>query len=173
MKIRFKAACAAGLVLVAWNLPAADVMRVVAKAGRATCRYACGEPAEVTFDVLGTNGVRLTAGEVTVSADNFGARQVVAPRTVDLVRENPFKVKATNGEPGFVRFTVSGKGLSRPFVYGVGFDVPRIRPGTPDPADFDAFWSEAIARYDREFPSGPAIRLDEKLSRGMRPISAA
>lgn len=155
-----------GLAFAACGLRAANAIKVVATADRLSCRYACGETAEVSFEVFGTNGVRLSEGELTVSVDNFGAQRVLAPRQVDLSRENPFKVNATARQPGFLRFTVSGRGLDGPFVYGVGFDVPKIRPGTPEPEDFDAFWSAAIARYDRAYPDGPAVCLDEKLSRG-------
>lgn len=142
------------------------VARVEATSDHADCRYAVGERSEVRFAVTDTNGVPLKAGRVTVKVDNFGTREMVPERTVDLANENPVKVVAGRETPGFLRITltsadtneivIAGNGLwgrhLREFIWGQGFDVEKIVSGTPDVADFDAFWSNAVARLDATVP---------------------
>ena len=119
--------------------------------------YAAGEVVPMTVTVADTNGVPVSAGSVTAVLDNYG-RKEFARRTVDLSKENPFVVKATRPTPGAVRLTLSAAG-TKPASWGVMFSPERIRTGSPKPSDFDAFWREAKARYDREVP------VDVKLER--------
>lgn len=157
----------------AWCAPSTCIdARIKAEANRVNGRYAVGETAVVTFTAVGTNGLPLTEGKLRVSLDNFGRRKV-SERTVDLSKENPFTVSTTKETPGFMRCTVGGVDgvttrsnadwVKGPYVYGVGFDVEKIASGTPDPADFDAFWSQAIAACEREVPLDPRLeRMPEK-----------
>ena len=131
-------------------------------ADRPDCHYHAGEVSELTVTVTDTNGVKLTSGKVSAWADNFGARGIVEKRDFDLSVANPFKVTASRATPGFIRWNFSDKGCRKQF--GVGYDTDKIRPGTPEPADFDAFWRGAIAKYDREITDPPEMELDSSLS---------
>jgi len=133
-------------------------MRFEAAADHTNCLYACGETAAVTVCAKDAEGRLLRCGRLSLTVDNFGAA-VVTNRTVDLACENPFTVRLTRANPGFSRLTVSSN-----FTWGVGFDVAKIRPGTPYPDDFMDFWRAAIAKYDREIPNDIALRTDDALS---------
>jgi len=144
----------------------AGVARVVARPDRPDCRYAAGETARVSLEVVATNGVRLTHGRVKVTVDNFGTSSLAPERTVDLSVENPVTVIARRTTPGFARVTLSNVttndfrldgnyswGAGTPaFTYGLAYDIGRIASGTPDVDDFDAFWSNAVARLEATVP---------------------
>jgi len=142
------------------------VAHVIARPDRSDCRYASGETAHVSFTLVAENGEMLTRGRLKVAVDNFGSRALVPDRTVDLSVENPVRVVVRRDSPGFARVTLStvttndflidgnyswGRNLPA-FTYGIGYDVGRISPGTPDVPDFDAFWSNAVARLDATVP---------------------
>jgi len=147
-----------GLALVVSTFAfAADDVRLEAMADRMDCLYAGGETGVVAITARDAKGELLKSGKVTVRVDNFGAR-VITNVTADLSVENPFSIRVSRKEPGFVRFS-SGK-----FFYGIGFDVRNIAPGTPLPDDFVKFWKDAIAKYDREIPAVPEVWIDEALS---------
>jgi len=141
----------------------ASVAAVVSmRPDRATCTYSLNEPAKLQVRVCGTNGAALASGRLTVRIDNFGAKSLQPDRTVDLARENPFQLTVTRGTPGFVRVTVASPdpalvvkgnaGQGGGYVYGVAFAPDRIAPGTPEPADFDAFWADAMRKLDATVP---------------------
>ncbi len=168
------AASAAGTLLAA-QLTVLDV-----KADRATCVYGAGETATVTVRATDGKGKALMAGRLSYTVDNFGARQVER-RTVDLAKENPFTVKVTKANPGFMRLNIKSatKGLvvaRNPgvrqdglYVYGIAFDPTRIQPGTPEPADFDAFWANAIRELDATVPLDLKLEpLPDQLNGEMR-----
>ena len=138
--------------------------------------YACGAPA--TFSVRltdGDTGLPMTTGVVRARLDNFGER-LVAERAFDLSRTNGFAIAGTLSEPGFLRLTVSGaseemrfadngtwNGGSN-FTWSVGYEPERIRVGSERPADFDAFWAAAKAKFDRDVPKD--MRIQEEPSLG-------
>jgi cephalosporin-C deacetylase-like acetyl esterase len=86
-------------------------------------------------------------------------------RTVDLAKENPFRLSGTLSEPGFLRLSIStGKG--KPTMFGVGYEPEKIEKGSPSPADFDAFWAKAVADLDATVPADPQLKLLPERSAG-------
>ena len=113
-------------------------------------KYDCGETAVFTV-VAHTN-----AGVATVRLDNFG-KGVLEERTVDFAKTPRLELKGTRDIPGFLLLTVRlGKETKR---CGASFGRRQITGGAEKPADFESFWREAIAKYDREVP------VDVKLER--------
>ena len=145
-----------GSVLFA-ALAAAAGAKFEADADHADWLYRCGESAVFTVALKGEDSAPVTNGTAEAWLDNFGARIVTAKRTVNLAKENPFKVSGTLEKPGFLRLNVHSKGV-KPVVCSAGFEPEGIRQGTPEPADFDAFWAEAKRKFDAEVPVD--IRLE-------------
>lgn len=91
--------------------------------------YRCGEAATFTVHVTDEAGQPLSTGKVSAVVDDFGShRQFV--RDIDLSAGNPFKIHGLLQEPGFLRLTLSGAGVEKPFVWSVGYEPERIRPVT-------------------------------------------
>jgi len=118
--------------------------------------YRIGEEAVFTVTVM-RDGKPASDGAVDVMLDNFGPANQLSNR-IDLAQSNPFTVKGSLKEPGFLRLTVKGKDLGSA-IWSVGYEPEKIVKGSPLPADFDAFWSAARARLAKEVP------LDAKLVR--------
>ena len=125
--------------------------------------YAVGE--EATFSVTAMrDGKPLATGAVEVKLDNFGP-SVQQDRRVDLAEGNPFTVKGTLAEPGFLRLTLIGEGASK--VWSVGYKPAKIAKGSPMPEDFDAFWASARAKLAKEVPlDAQMTRVEERSTRG-------
>ena len=117
---------------------------------RADGVYAAGDSVPLTVTVWVTNGVKVVSGDVTAILDNFGSKEFSRVK-VDLAKGNPFTVTATRATPGLVRLRLKA-GETPEFAWGVAFSPEKIRTGSPRPRDFDRFWSEAKAKYDREVP---------------------
>ena len=126
--------------------------------------YKCGEQATFTVTAVGDDGARVAKGTVTASLDNFGPGKLDR-RTVDLAQENPFKMKGSLSEPGFLRLCLAGKDC-RNQVFGVGYEPERLKKGSPSPADFDAFWEAARARLAQEVPlDAQVVRVPERCTK--------
>lgn len=110
--------------------------------------YRCGETATFTVKVMDGDALMKT-GSVSVVLDTFGTN-ILSRRTVRLDVTNGFAVAGTRSDPGFLRLTVHGAGGTA--TWGVGYEPDRIRPVTPVPDDFDAFWAAARQRLAREVP---------------------
>ena len=133
-------------------------------ADKENCLYRCGETATFAVTAVGTNGQPVTEGSVSATVDNFGPQQQVK-RTVDLAKENPFRLSGTLSAPGFLRLTVSA-GKGKPTMFGVGYEPEKIEKGSPSPADFDAFWAKAVADLDATVPADPQLKLLPERSAG-------
>lgn len=126
--------------------------------------YACGEQATFTVRLLSTNALaatRLPCAKLDASCDT-----VLTNLPFDVsVTGVAFKVSGTLVEPGFLRLALppTRDGNSDPFVFCAGFEPEKIKKGSPSPADFDAFWTEAKARLAREVPLDPQmLRVPER-----------
>ena len=126
--------------------------------------YSCGEKAVFTVKAVGDGGAPITNGFVTAALDNFGSRKIVE-RRIDLSKENPFRLEGTLDKPGFLRARLSGAGCEGR-VFGVGFSPEGIRPGAPNPPDFDAFWADAVKRLDETVPVDARLELVPEKSKG-------
>ena len=123
--------------------------------------YRAGE--EVTFKVTvkGDSGEPMKRGRASWRLDNFGTNKLASGK-VDLAAGNPFFVKGSMSEPGFMRLAVFSH--TNNAVWGVGDDVDKIRQDEPCPADFDAYWTAEKARLEKEVPLDPKMTLDERRS---------
>ncbi|MGN0853322.1 MAG: acetylxylan esterase [Kiritimatiellia bacterium] len=130
-------------------------------ADRADCLYRCGEEATFTVTAVGSDGGAVTSGVVNAVVDNFGPRIQVRER-IDLSGRNPFTLKGTMAEPGFLRVRLDGADC-RKQSFGVAYEPARIEKGSPSPADFDAFWAAARAKLAREVPlDARVVRVPER-----------
>ena len=143
-----------------------DPARIRVSADRPDALYRCGETAVFSVSVdPGPDGAP-ASGEATVTLDNFGSRESLR-RTVDLARGNPFEVRGTLAEPGFLRLCVRPAGSNAKKVFGVGFEPEKIRKASPSPPDFDAFWAEAKRGLDATTPVDPQmVRVPEQCTDG-------
>ena len=127
--------------------------------------YRCGETARFTVTVYGTNGTVATSGKINWTLDNFGPK-TIATGCADLAKANPFMVSGTMDEPGFLRLHAPNPSHpnkhKRTFVWSVGFETSRIRPGATRPADFDSYWADERARLATEVPFDLRIAVDER-----------
>ena len=123
--------------------------------------YRAGE--EVTFkvSVKSDSGELIKSGRASWKLDNFGTKKLASGK-VDLAAGNPFFVKGSLSEPGFMRLAVFSH--TNNAVWGVGYDVDKIRQDEPCPSDFDAYWTAEKARLEKEVPLDPKMTLDEKRS---------
>ena len=155
-----KVTVAAGLVLVGF---AAFADQVKIEQNRESALYASGETAAFKVTVVDDAGKAVAAGKAKWTLDNFG-KVVIGTGESDLASGNPFTVKGSLSEPGFLRLTV--KSGTNSVVWSVGYDVTKIRQAEPRPADFDAYWAGEKARLAREVPLNPSCEKVERLSRG-------
>ena len=123
--------------------------------------YRAGEEATFTVTVKDGDGGLVKSGSAVWSLDNFGSKKVGSGRS-ELADGNPFTVKGKLDEEGFLRLRVGVQTNS--VIWGVGYDVEKIRQSEPCPADFDAYWTAEKARLEREVPLDPQMTLDEKRS---------
>jgi len=124
--------------------------------------YAVGDEAAFTVTVKDDAGNPLNAGDARWKLDNFGSVSLGVGKA-DLAAGNPFVVKGTMREPGFLRLTVNAS--SNSVTWGVGYDVGKIRQNEPCPDDFDAYWTAEKQRLAREVPLDARCARDEKLSK--------
>ena len=146
------AACVAG---------AAFAARIEVTQDHADALYKAGEETTFTVTVKDDAGALQKSGSASWTLDNFGSQKLASGKA-DLTAGNPFTVKGVMNEEGFLRLRVSSH--TNHVVWGVGYDVLKIRQNEPCPADFDAYWTAEKARLEREVPLDPKMTLDEKRS---------
>jgi len=150
--IAFATVCVAG---------AASAARIEVTQDHADALYRAGEEATFTVTVRDGDGQPAKSGLAEWTLDNFGTKKIGNGRA-KLADGNPFTVKGRLDEEGFLRLRVRAQTNS--VVWGVGYDVEKIRQAEPCPADFDAYWTAEKARLEREVPLDPKASLDERLS---------
>ena len=122
--------------------------------------YRCGETATFTVRLLEKKNLDASRRPCAV-LDNFGTT-VFTNMLFDVSATGVvFKFSGTLREPGFLRLSLppTKSGRNDPFVFSAGFEPEKIKKGSPSPADFDKFWSDARARLAREVP------LDAQMTR--------
>lgn len=122
--------------------------------------YRCGETATFTVRLLEKKNLD-ASGRPCAVLDNFGTT-VFTNMPFDVSTTGVvFKFSGTLREPGFLRLSLphTKGGRNDPFVFSAGFEPEKIKKGSPSPADFDKFWSDARARLAREVP------LDAQMTR--------
>ncbi|MCQ2391828.1 MAG: acetylxylan esterase [Kiritimatiellae bacterium] len=127
--------------------------------------YRVGERATFQVSVAEKDGKVPTSGVVHAKLDNFGPR-TLAYATWDLATNHVFTMVGALDEPGFLRLTLNAKD-SPAKVWGVGVAPGQIVKGSPSPADFDAFWAEARAKFRRDFPNAD-VQLEKVTERSTK-----
>ena len=153
----------AGVVCIA----SADAKGLVGfrfEADHPDCLYRLGEEAVVTVTATNGAGEAVRTGSVRVEWDNYGRRNLGVVKEWNFAEKNPLVVKGALDKPGFMRVRVQGKDPEGTWIgcqWGVGFEPEKIRPASERPADFDAFWEGAIARFAKEVPIDAKMEKDE------------
>lgn len=142
---------------IVWAQPAQKMVNVVITP---SCDdWQCKVKEEVTFSIhVLKNKVLLK--NVSVEYE-LGPEYFPTETKKDLVlKEGKLTLKSSMKEPGFlrckVRANVDGKTYEE--IATIGVDVDKIQPTTPEPKDFDAFWTKAIENA-RKFPLDPIMTL--------------
>jgi cephalosporin-C deacetylase-like acetyl esterase len=130
--------------------------------------YRCGEKATFTVTILDTKNLLKSDLKQDVQLDNFGT-QLVAKSSFDMVKGAKFSISGTLNQPGFLRLTLP-QTKSPPHadvrIHSVAFEPEKISKGSPSPADFDEFWTEAQKKIAREVPLDPRMELIAERSTG-------
>lgn len=121
---------------------------VTITADRAGAVYGRGEAAVFTVTAAGAR-----AGTLDVEVTDFGT-QTIARAVLDLAATNAVTVRGALGRPGFLLCRASGMfgGRRMEALCGAAFEPLALRAPAPCPDDFDAFWSNAVAKLDAETP---------------------
>ena len=127
--------------------------------------YRCGETATVNVRVRNaTTGAPVSVGKVRVELDALDNR-VFRTEEHDLEKGGgSFAVKGTLAKPGFLRLKLHKDDEAKFKPWCVAFDPDGIPAGVDDPADFDAFWANAYAKYAKDIPLDFEKRFDADLS---------
>lgn len=125
--------------------------KVSAEFDRKSGIYQCGEKAEFTITVTGKDGKKLEKGDLLVTFSNgYGTKRQIN-HVFDLAKGNPVKVSGTMDTPDILRanfnYRVPGGKYGYLGVKNVVFSPEKILPGAACPADFNAFWQQAVAGY--------------------------
>ena len=109
------------------------------------------ERVPLSVTVKDERGQKASSGRVTAVIGDY-CGQELCRREMDLSKDNPFHLEMTSPVPMVQRLTLKSPG-SEDYVRAIPFAPVSVRRKMECPADFDAFWREARARYDREVPN--------------------
>lgn len=130
--------------VLSWGWPVFSTVDI--SADRDGALYDCGETATVSVVVHRQDGSLLTDGQAIVELSLDGGVKTLSTVTNDLAQANPFVVKGTLSEPGFLMARVYEPGVKgRKAVANLAFSPSGIRQACPEPDDFDAFWAAQFA----------------------------
>ena len=138
------------------------------EADHSDCLYKLGEEAVIVVTATNGAGEAVREGCCRVDIDNFGGHRFSTIANQDFSKENPFTVRGTMMEPGFLRVNISGEDPQGRYLgcwWGVGYEPEKIRPASARPVDFDVFWDTAIAKFEKEVPFDVTMVLDEQESK--------
>lgn len=147
------------IVGTAWCLAAAEPSLAIATSNP-DAQYAPG--AAITWTIALKDAEGLPKAKVAYTVKKGGATQV-AQGALDL-SAGPATVAATLGEPGVLLLEVVAKAEGQKELKGLSLAAVQaraIKPVTPCPADFDAFWQGKLAELAK-VPANP--RLESKPS---------
>ena len=148
-----------GALVLAAIAGSASAVKFEVVRDHADCLYKCGEEAVFTVAVRNDDGTKATSGKVKWTLDAYNPGDKLAKGEVDLAAGNPFTVKGSLKEPGFLQLMLHADGFKYPFNVGgwsVGYEPEKIRKGSTCPKDFDAFWADARKK-------AAAIPMDVKI----------
>ena len=131
--------------VLSWGWPAFSTVDI--SADRDGALYDCGETATVSVVVHRQDGSLLTDGQAIVELSLDGGAKTLSTVTNDLAQANPFVVKGSLSEPGFLMARVFEPGMKgRKAIANLAFSPSGIRQACPEPDDFDAFWAQFAAQ---------------------------
>jgi cephalosporin-C deacetylase-like acetyl esterase len=135
---------------------------------RSNATYKVGEVAKITISPIAADGTILTGELVKVSLDNFGEHKIVPQFSATAGIDGFIKTEGTLITPGFLRVKASmGEGKTKVAAsWSVAYEPEKIVPGTDDVDDFDAFWSDAKEKLEKETPLDMKCSKVEELSKG-------
>lgn len=144
-------------------------VKVSVKADRDSYHYKSGE--KVTFTVTAKDDGKALAGSKITLKLTYDGKTIIKNETATLDKNGQATISGTLDKPGFLRLNASlihnKKRVGA--VIGAGFDVEKIVPAVPAPADFDKFWKDALKKE-------AAVKADfkmEKLDKFSTAISTA
>ena len=149
--------CALGINIPAVAQPSQKLVNVVVSPDRPDWKYKVGDEAVFTVQVLeAANPVKGVTVDYEVGPEFF---PTVKKEGV-VLKDGKMTLKAKMTEPGFARCRVVAKkdGYTYEGLATVAFSEDQIRPTSPEPADFDAFWTDALAQA-RKTPLDPIVTL--------------
>ncbi len=145
----------------------AEVVKVSIVADKQDCVYKCGEETVFMITARNKDGLLATNGNLRVTMDNFGGEKV-SDSKFNLAQGNPVFVRGALKDPGFLAATcfysegVSGK--TKVTKFSTAYEPEKIKQGVAKPADFDAFWDNAVKKLDETVPLDPKMEKMEKRS---------
>jgi len=113
---------------------------------RACAIYACNDKAVFSVTVL-TDNKLVEEGIARIKLKSDGV-EAATEKEYDLAQGNPFKIEVALDHPGFIKCDFMGVDKF-PEVRArgaAGFAVEKIRPGQPEPPDFDQYWAQLLQR---------------------------
>lgn len=140
-----------------WAQPAQKLVNVVVSPDRVDWKCKAKEEVKFTVQVFrNENLVKDVVVDYELGPEYF---PTVVKNDV-LLKDGKTTLKASMKEPGFLRCKVTAKVDGRRYegMATIAVDETKIRPMTADPADFDAFWANAITEA-RKQPLDPKMTL--------------
>ncbi len=142
----------------------ACVFDIFCNRGKGVCT--CGEEVGFSVRVKYKDGTYVPYGDVSVKVTDFG-NTVLHEAVYNLETCKVYNVTTKLDKPGFIHFVVrrtAADGRVEQGIWAVGCDPEKIGPGSERPADFDAFWNDAIAGLDKTVPVDAKCVKDERAS---------
>jgi cephalosporin-C deacetylase-like acetyl esterase len=152
-----------GSALSGWAQPAGVPVRIIVSPGHADWKYKVNE--EVKFNIQVHKSNNLLPGvevDYEIGPELFPTRKEAGV----VLKDGTLSLKSSMSQPGFLRCKVYATVEGRKYegLATVAIDADKIQPTVAEPADFDAFWSEAIANARRAPLDPKLILLPEQCS---------
>ncbi|MBR2345645.1 MAG: acetylxylan esterase [Lentisphaeria bacterium] len=139
------------LLLTVTVVQSAEELRIYAKAEKTDCLFKTGENAVFNIQVLDKEN-KVVAGK-KVEYLIVGERGFQRQRNSFVSGTEPQKFQMTLKQPGFIRFLLWFPETPRKRTeLGAGFSPEKITPGGTEPADFDQFWAQELAKIKARLP---------------------
>lgn len=121
-------------------------VKITVSADRPQPVYTLGETAKFTVKVT-DNGKPVSNSKIKLTL-SYDGNTIIKDETAELDQNGVAVISGTLDKPGFLRcsgnIVVNRKRTF--FTTSAGFDVDKITPAVPAPADFDQFWDEALKK---------------------------
>ena len=138
---------------------AADTPKLTVIADREMPKYQCGETVVFYISAVNADGTPITSGTLDYQLKLCSRCDLTLRSGKIELGEKPVEFKATLEEPGFLYLRVSGTldGKKLWAAGGAAFEPEKLTPLQEEPADFDRFWAETLARQN----ACPPVELEK------------